>query len=247
MSNKVGDFFVSFFCKKRIAGQIYLNVNVLSGSELCFRIEAAQATVEWGDGTISQKSNLIEPFSHKYEKTGVFRLQVKGTNITDIDIPRSNVVALDVSQCPTLEFIDCSDNQITELDLHNCRGLYEVYCAKNRIRELKLSKHRKLFYLSCSCNELTDLDLSGCRKLVTFRCRKNLLSELDFRKCRRLVSINVEQNDFTHRGMMNLVASLVKRSRYDTGFIVLQHDSGEQEIQRKELTNLIARRGWCEI
>lgn len=247
MSNKVGDFFVGFFCKKRVAGQIDLKVNVLAGSELCFRIEAAQAIVEWGDGTTSQKSNLTEPFSHIYEKTGVFRLCVKGVNITDIDIPRSNVVLLDVSQCPTLEFIDCSDNQITELDLRNCHGLYEVYCAKNRIRELKLSKYRKLFYLSCSCNEIKNLDLSGCWKLVTFRCRKNHLTELDFRKCSRLVSVNVEQNDFTYPGMMKLAASLVKRSRYDTGFIVLQHNAGENELQRTELTNLLTRKGWCEI
>lgn len=247
MSNKVGDFFVGFFCKKRIAGQIGLKVNVLAGSELCFRIEAAQATVEWGDGTISRESNFVEPFTHKYEKTGVYRLCVKGKNITDIDIPRSNVVALDVLQCPTLEFIDCSDNQITELDLRHCKGLYEVYCAKNRIRELKLSKYRKLFYLSCSSNELRNLDLSGCRKLVTFRCRKNHLSELDFSKCRRLVSVNVEQNDFTYPGTMNLVASLVKRSRYDTGFIVLQHEAGENDLQREKLAKLIAERGWCEI
>ena len=247
MSNKVGDFFVGFFLKKRIAGQIGLSVNVLAGSELCFRIEAAQATVEWGDGTTSQKNNLVELFSHKYEKTGVYRLCVKGKNITDIDIPRSNIVVLDVSQCPTLEFIDCSDNQITELDLRNCKGLYEVYCAKNRIRELKLSKYRKMFYLSCSCNELKSLDLSGCRKLVTFRCRKNHLSELDFRKCRKLMSVNVEQNDFTYQGILNLVTSLVKRPRYDTGFIVLQHETGAGELQQEELANLMKRKGWCEI
>lgn len=247
MNNKVGDFFVSFFCKKRIAGKIGLKVNVLGGSELCFRIEAAQVIVEWGDGTVSRKSDLVEPFSHRYEKTGAYQLCVKGLNITDVDVPRSNVVALDVSQCPTLEFIDCSDNQITELDLRNCRGLYEVYCAKNRIRELKLSRYRKLFYLSCSCNELRNLDLSGCRKLVTFRCRKNHLSELDFGKCRKLMSVNVEQNDFTYQGLMNLAASLVKRSRYDTGFIVLQHNAGEKELQQGELTDLITRKGWCEI
>lgn len=247
MNNKVGDFFVSFFSQRRIAGQISLSVNVLAESELCFRIEAAQASVEWGDGTTSQKSDSVEPFSHKYEKTGTYQLCVKGKNITDIDIPRSNVVVLDVSQCPTLEFIDCSDNQITDLDLRNCKGLYEVYCAKNRIRELKLSKYRKLFYLSCSCNELKSLDLTGCRKLVTFRCRKNHLSELDFRKCRKLVSINVEQNDFAYRDMLNLAASLVKRPRYDTGFIVLQHDLAEGELQKNELTNLIKKRGWCEI
>lgn len=247
MSNKVGDFFVSCFSKKRIAGQICLRVNVLAESVLCFRIEAAQATVDWGDGTTSQKSDLVELFSHKYEKTGVYQLCVKGKKITDIDIPRSHVVTLDVSQCPTLEFIDCSDNQITELDLRNCKGLYEVYCAKNRIREIKLSKHKKLFYLSCSCNELKDIDLRGCRRLVTFRCRENHLSELDFRGCRRLVSVNVEQNDFNYQGMLNLVASIVKRPRYDTGFIVLQQNTGEEKFQKEELTSLVKKRGWCEI
>lgn len=247
MSNKVGDFFIDLFFKKRLTGELRFSVNVLAGGGLEFRLEAVQATVEWGDGEVSQKVNSIEPLAHTYAKSGIYHVCVKGRSITDIDIPRSNIVALDVTQCHTLEFIDCSDNQIPELDLRNCKGLYEVYCAKNKIRELKLSKYRKLFYLSCSCNELENIDLSGCTKLVTFRCRKNRLTQLDFRKCSKLVSVNIEQNNFSYEELLNLVGTLVKRPRYDTGFLVLQRNFENEDYYQAELQNLIKKRGWCEI
>lgn len=247
MSCKIVDYFGNLFVKKRqIYGEIRFCVNLSVSEEISLRVDAQEVLIEWGDGETAQGSR-IDPFLHHYMKAGSYSGCIRGKNITDIDIPYCHLRTLNVSGCPTLEFIDCSDNELTELDLRNCTDLYEVYCAKNEIRELKLSKYKKLFYLSCSSNQLEHLDLGGCTKLVTLRCRNNLLRKLDLRRCPKLMSVNVERNKFNIQELCEFIAALVRRPVYDKGFLVFRGEDEDEEHKWIECLNIMKKRGWCEI
>lgn len=247
MSCKIVDYFGSLFVKKRqIYGEIRFSVNLSGPEEISFRVDAQEILIEWGDGETAQGSR-IEPFQHHYMKAGSYNGCIRGKNITDIDIPYCYLRTLNVSACPTLEFLDCSDNELTELDLRNCTDLYEIYCAKNKIQELKLSKYKKLFYLSCSSNQLERLDLGGCTKLVTLRCQNNLLHKLDLKRCPKLMSVNIERNKFNTQELCEFLSALVRRPVYDKGFLVFRDEEEEEEYEWTECLNIMKKRGWCEI
>lgn len=86
------------------------------------------------------------------------RFKIVGTKIKKLDVRGNNLQALDVTECPALEYLECNRNRLTSLDL---------------------SKNAALEYLWCYNNELTTLNVSGCKALKTLYCSNNQLTTLD--------------------------------------------------------------------
>ncbi|MDO4628278.1 MAG: hypothetical protein Q4C70_03765 [Planctomycetia bacterium] len=103
---------------------------------------------------------------------------------------------LDLSECVTLERIDCSLNQLEELILSGCTSLTEIDCSDNDLMEsLNVSDCTALEYLICSLPNLLELDVTGCTNLIQLECILTRLSSLDISTCDSLVSLNCSQNE----------------------------------------------------
>lgn len=202
-------------------GEIRAKLRVNSGNELKFRINGDSMEVNWGDGNRSGVKKGTEYFTHVYTEGGTFDLTVTGEKIVDVYMQDCYLEKLDVTQCYTLEFLDCSENNLEELDVRNCRQLYELYCGRNRLQELKLSEYPELSYLSCPWNELRSLDLNGCRKLFQLECKGNHLTHLDVSKCKKLVGINIAKNDMTIEAVNQFLHTLAPCSFVDEGDLIL--------------------------
>lgn len=232
--------FMTFFKRrfksdKKVLHEVRFKIQVSSDNKDVFlRVQVYEASINWGDGVVKNDIYAVRTLIHRYEKPGIYEVCLWGKGIVDLSLANSNLISLDVTKCPKLEFLDCSNNQITELDLRNCKGVYEVYCSMNKMRELKLSKHKELFYLACSINELKSLDLSGCPKLIVLRCRKNYLHQLDIAQCHKLVVINLEQNKFNDEEILIFQKNLPKRFIQNEGYFTFENNAENEHDSLKE-------------
>lgn len=248
MSRGIADFFREFpkYWQNR-AGEIRFTVEVTTAACITFRLDGEDVVVNWGDGRISEETDPTGRCHHSYKEAGIYHIIISGRDIINLEVKRCNILSLDVQACPTIEFIDCSENFLTELDVYNCKYLYELYCDGNRIRKLLLGKYYKLFYLSCSSNELEEVKLDGCRHLVNFRCRRNNLRTLDVSRCSKLVSVNVEYNKLDYINLIFFLSTLPSRPVGDLGYIVFRNNIEVEYYDNNFVKNIINSKGWREV
>lgn len=131
-------------------------------------------------------------------------------------VSRGMLSALDVTQCPKLEYLDCSNTQLTRLDVsHNpalkylvCRNvrltslavawnpsLQFLDCSSNELVTLDLRFNPALWYLNCASNELTLLGLGHNSSLEYIRCKDNRLTDLDVTQCPSLLWLHCSGNE----------------------------------------------------
>ena len=103
------------------------------------------------------------------------------------------LTALDTSDMPKLEVLDCSRNSLTSLDVSNNLFLRDLYCYSNAnedgeggIKTLILGNLPELKILNCRRNNLNVLDIEGCPHLEILNCSYNNLQTLDVSKQREL-------------------------------------------------------------
>ena len=110
--------------------------------------------------------------------------------------------------CPSLIYLDCSDNQLEQIDVNASVGLKEIYCSNNKLKVLGLSKCTLVERVDVSGNpvELMDYHIATCKKLKALYCnncvnmtRINVtnhpdLEILDCRNCGALEGIDVSKN-----------------------------------------------------
>ena len=137
------------------------------------------------------------------------------------------LASLDLSGCPALTYLYCSDNQLTSLDVSGCAALEELWgdwnqltsldvsgcaalevllCYSNQLTSLVLSNNTALEVLSCSDNQLTSLDLSGCTALTYLSCYNNQLTSLDLSNNTALTSLHCSNNQLTSLDLSNNTA-----------------------------------------
>lgn len=246
--DRIAEYFKDLFSgNKNRNGEIGFNIDTAVSEEISFWVDARQVWVDWGDGEKSEEIMVSGLFTHKYTVREKLRVTIYGKGVVDVDVKKCGITFLEVCKCPTLEYLDCSENLMTSLDVTDCRRLYELYCGRNRLQELKLGKYRKLFYISCSCNDLDKLELKGCRNLVNLRCRKNRLHSLDVSSCRKLAAVNIEGNLFNYNELKNFLSTLVIRPQNNVGTVVFHHNIEREDYDDTALRNIINQKGWREI
>ena len=92
----------------------------------------------------------------------------------------TNITDLNVSDCPSLEYLRCGGNRLTSLDLTDNTVLKQVKCDNNQLTNLDLSNKVLLTEVTCSYNNLTDLNLTGSMQIDTLDCSNNEFTALDF-------------------------------------------------------------------
>jgi len=225
-------------------GEICICADVSVESDVSFRVDGQKMQVMWGDGEQSRIWGISQQFTHRYSHPGSYWIHIRGENMTALDIPDAHILQLDLSACPTLEYIDCSGNLLKILDLRTCKWLCELKCLNNRLTELKLGTYRKLYQIVCSFNYLEKIDVSGCPNLVEFYCNGNNLEGLDLRNCRKLLTLNIEKNRFTESALLDMITGLPLRGKNIPGLVCLGY---EDSYDVEKIQRFLGRKGWFEI
>lgn len=154
-----------------------------------FSSDAIIESVNWGDGTTSDNCDKL----HYYNK-GEYTIIIKGKGEIGLNCLSSfsehaQLISLDVTKCPTLTGLNCSDNLLTSLDLSKNPALIGLSCNNNQLTALDVSKCQALTRLECSYNQLTSLNVSNCTMLQVLGCDGNTLNSLDISKNFELQSL----------------------------------------------------------
>lgn len=120
---------------------------------------------------------------------GVFE-KITSTTITiyanalGIEAPVNNLTAVDLTACPSLEFVTLNDNLYSKLDVSPLKNLKVLVCFGNKaLTALDVTKNTNLVALQCGQTSITSLDVT----------QNKLLEELDITEA-NLKSINLSNN-----------------------------------------------------
>jgi len=163
-----------------------------------------EATIDWGDGTPSDKITLVNNsdspvtlYTHSYLGSSTHTIKISGENVKRLYCTHSQLNSLDASKNPNLETLDCENNQLTSLDVSKNPELRWLLCNDNQLTTLDVSKHPELWRLECNNNQLTSLDVSKNPELSTLRCNNNQLTSLDVSNNPELWTLECNNNQLT--------------------------------------------------
>jgi len=92
-------------------------------------------------------------------------------SLKELNIYRSQLVDLDLSDTPNLEVIELPSNLfLNRLNLQNNQKLRKLDISFTNLRELDLSCLTELKKLEVSCSQLTKLNVDGCFNLKKLNC-----------------------------------------------------------------------------
>ena len=100
-------------------------------------------------------------------------------NLGSLRVQLNKLTALDVTQNKNLLYLYCSFNEIADLDVSQNKNLSILQCQRNQIKTLDVSRNKALTILDCGFNRLSSLDASNLDKLEVLYCDKNELQTLD--------------------------------------------------------------------
>ena len=96
--------------------------------------------------------------------SNITSLKVSNKNLRQLDCRASGKLEkLDVSGCPKLEAINCSNTDLTKLNVKKNVNLRYIDCDNTGLKKLNLKKNHKLEMLKCRDTDIRELDLSNTR------------------------------------------------------------------------------------
>lgn len=195
-----------------------INIQLDSTANTSFQIEigAQQATIDWGDGTMSYLDYPSESYiaNHIYTKKSKIFVQITGTAINNLSIPQLGLTSLEFHACTHLQYLNCAMNEIEELKLNECPSLEEIYCNSNNIKNLKISGHPQLTKLILAYNQLQELHLQGCDNLQILDCSHNQLQSIHFDQLPFLHSLNLHSNLLEESALLQIFQQLPHKKNH---------------------------------
>lgn len=165
-----------------ISGTAYSSIAEVTGIEVFSNLERFICN---DHGTTALQLKFMDPNPIGNYSSANAKLKYVSCN-------HSNVTTLDLTGCPDLEYLNCSDNYaLTSLDLTKNPKLEYLYCSNTGLTDPKLTKNTELKVLDCSYKEdttralepgvfnptaapaLTNLDLTSNVKLEYLDCSAN--------------------------------------------------------------------------
>ena len=110
-------------------------------------------------GYSTESPNEMRQFPY-LEGTVSTQLKIISSNVESLSVNGEKLELLDVSGCPALTTLHCSNNNLTNLDVSNNTQLKTLWCDNNLLTNLDLSNNSALEQLLCSSNQLECLDVS---------------------------------------------------------------------------------------
>ena len=89
-------------------------------------------------------------------------------NITELNISRNQITALNVSKNIKLSTLNCAINKISNLSISNNPELTRIFCMYNRLSSLDISVNHKVVTLYANNNRLTRLNVANSYSGLTW-------------------------------------------------------------------------------
>lgn len=165
-------------------------------------------------------------------------------NVKGLKLTGAKLAALDLSRCPALERLDCSNNKITSLKLAaSTPQLKELVCSHNHLRELDLKSLTKLEVLECGHNQLSGLDLSANIELKKLCYEDNLIRDISLDKQKKLRYLQNYQNGIDRATMAGLVNQLPEVKSPEEGLLCPVQVKGRNGFD-EDLHKKAKAKGW---
>ena len=173
--------------------------------------------------------------------------------------------SLDVSNCTSLNYLDCSFGSLESLDVSKNTALKELYCNDSGLKSLDVTKNTALTILSIWYTGVQSLDLSSCTELTELTCGMSGLRSLDVSKNKKLKKLYCDNNGWTSLDLSNstsltllycygneisgaamtsLVNSLPKRASNDGILMVCADNFSPDNFITPTQVNIATGKGW---
>jgi len=158
-------------------GSETITMKTAKQGEVLLFITGSNITINWGDGNIDYIGNstsfsgdeIINIYSNAVPRT----ITITGDDISRLNCSNMDLTELDVSACPSLEWLGCWGNKLTSLNVSDNFNLEQLYCFENLLTSLNVSANINLKYLHCFDNLLTSLNVSANTNLTELICFDN--------------------------------------------------------------------------
>lgn len=188
-----------------------IDILFMSYAQISFKaeIQAESFEINWGDGNISTyRNNLFSVINHDFANEGLQSIRITGINISSLKVSHLSLNAIILSNCPHLEYLDCSVNELSKLDLSHCPALEELHCNSNNIRKLNLTHQSHLQQANLSYNLLESLDITSCTSLQFLYCSENRLSDLNLKSKIPLRCLDISNNLLEWESLAHILQQL---------------------------------------
>ena len=108
---------------------------------------------------------------------------------------KNQIRKIDVSDCPLLKDIDCTNNSLEEIKLDGCLSLDRLTTSYNNLTSLDVGWSKTLQWLNTDNNRLTELDLSECVMMLSVGCQVNRLTRINMPHRQRLKDFFCYENE----------------------------------------------------
>lgn len=151
--------------------------------------------IHWGDGEITSvpKEHFSDP-THTYsDNKPSHGISLKASNeaITNLDLFKSGLIFLEITNNTNLLTLVCDHNDLNELDLTGCPNLKLVWAGNNNLSSIDVTHLPHLSSLVLNDNQLTDIDLSKNPELENLSIGNNQITDLDLTKNTALQQISI--------------------------------------------------------
>jgi Leucine-rich repeat (LRR) protein len=192
------------------------NVGAISFTLACADNSTNRIYIDWGDGVIvpGTFTNPAVIATSSYVANAMVKVYAHG--ISQLGFVNKGLNSLDVSKCPTLTKLDCSQNKLTTINVSQNPALVWFDCGYNNLSSLNVENNLGLDYLGCYENknlselnisyntELTFLDASACNlsslnvgkntKLTDLHLVDNKIGNIDISQNTQLSILSLEKN-----------------------------------------------------
>ncbi len=124
------------------------------------------------------------------------------TDLQELNLFRTNISELNVSQNKKLAELSITYSPITSLDLTQNPALVDLYCVYSELKTLNVS-NTPIEVIQVYNNKLETLNISGCTKIRSLKCQDNLLTSLDVSAATALDTLNCRNNRISELDISN--------------------------------------------
>jgi Leucine-rich repeat (LRR) protein len=110
---------------------------------------------------------------------------------------------LDVTNCPMLKNLYCSDNSLHILEVSNNPALETLIVYNNQLTELTIGNNPNLNYISCFNNHIASLNVTSCPQLKNLNAKTNNLTNLNVSQNTVLQTLSCNNNNITSLNLQN--------------------------------------------
>lgn len=142
---------------------------------------------QWGSEVRYENGRLELNLAEHYVKG---KINLSGCKaLVSIKCSKNQITELDVSDCPLLTYIDCTNTGLERINLSGCYSLDRVTLGYNNLADIDVGWSTTLGTLNVNDCQLTELDLSDCVSLHDLGCYNNRLKKLDIPHRYRLAGL----------------------------------------------------------